>query len=314
LGNYLGGGVAGVVYEGNRLLPSDQYPVRTGVEIDHIIPTLALPPRSTFSCLDSNSIIHETPAMRQQRSAASALTNATAETCTPPRTDKMATDECAIETTADDGQGAVLVDRQDAPSRSNAAAIAAMSASQWFMEETVAVKILNPVGFRLLPADQSAGAVVVKKGVPMSKDVQIGKLPMQEKHIWWLVNPSSRNLLTLQRYNLKNKEGNLKKTRDVDRGTAEKGLRLSLVAAYMDSNGSLKELPLTRCIEVWGHVPFEASDQEFEEMMEAIERVNAGQSPVPHPPSRQTTSSSSTGSINDISTISGNFPLHKERT
>ena len=32
LGSYLGGGVAGVVYEGHRLRPMEDYPVRTGVE------------------------------------------------------------------------------------------------------------------------------------------------------------------------------------------------------------------------------------------------------------------------------------------
>jgi hypothetical protein len=316
LGNYLGGGVAGVVYEGNRLLPSDQYPVRTGVIVEHVLPAALMPPRSTFLCLDANSVLEETNAMRQQRSVNSMMTALTMEPSTPPRnTEKMATDDVAIETT-DGGEGTVLVDRPDAPSRSNAATVAAASASQWFMEETVAVKILNPVGFRLLSAEQTKDAVVVKAGAKMSNEVQNGNQPMQEKHVWWLVNPSSRNLQTLQRYNLKNKDGNVKKTRDVDRGTQDKGLRLSLVAAYVDGNGELRELPLTRCIEVWGHVPFGASDEEFEHMMDAIERVNAGQPPVAHPPSRQTTttSSSSTGSMNDFSTLSDNFTFAKERT
>jgi hypothetical protein len=137
---------------------------------------------------------------------------------------------------------------------------------------------------------------------------------MQEMHVWWLVNPSSRNLQTLQRYNQKSKDENVKKTRDVDRGTPDKGLRLSLVAAYMDSLGQLKELPLTRCIEVWGHVPFGATNAEFEGMIEAIERINAGQPPLLIPPSRQTTATSFTGSENEFSTISGNVPLDKERT
>jgi hypothetical protein len=254
--------------------------------------------------------------MEQQRSVNSILTPMTMEPSTPPRnSEKMATEDFAIETT-NRGEGTVLVDRPDAPSRSNAATVAAASASQWFMEETVAVKILNPVGFRLLSAEQTKDAVVVKAGVKMSNEVQLGNQPMQEKHVWWLVNPSSRNLQTLQRYNLKNKDGNVKKTRDIDRGTQSKGLRLSLVAAYADGRGELRELPLTRCIEVWGHVPFGASDEEFERMMDAIERVNAGQPPVAHPPTRQTTttSASTMESINDLSTLSDNFEFSKERT
>jgi len=313
LGNYLGGGVAGVVYEGNRLLPLDQYPVRNGIVADSFLSALPLQPhRSTFSCLDASSVLQETSAMKQHGSTVSAVTAPTDDTASLK--DKMATEECAIEATADDGVNVVLVDRADAPSRSTAAALAAASASKWFMEETVAVKILNPVGFRLMAPEQTQGAVVVREGKPMTKEMQMGQQAMQEMHVWWLVNPSSRNLQTLQRYNQKSKDENVKKTRDVDRGTPDKGLRLSLVAAYMDSLGQLKELPLTRCIEVWGHVPFGATNAEFEGMIEAIERINAGQPPLLIPPSRQTTATSFTGSENEFSTISGNVPLDKERT
>ena len=313
LGNYLGGGVAGVVYEGNRLLPLDQYPVRNGIVADSFLSALPLQPhRSTFSCLDASSVLQETSAMKQHGSTISAVTAPTDDTASLK--DKMATEECAIEATADDGVNVVLVDRADAPSRSTAAALAAASASKWFMEETVAVKILNPVGFRLMAPEQTQGAVVVREGKPMTKEMQMGQQAMQEMHVWWLVNPSSRNLQTLQRYNQKSKDENVKKTRDVDRGTPDKGLRLSLVAAYMDSLGQLKELPLTRCIEVWGHVPFGATNAEFEGMIEAIERINAGQPPLLIPPSRQTTATSFTGSENEFSTISGNVPLDKERT
>ena len=127
---------------------------------------------------------------------------------------------------------------------------------------------------------------VVAAASTLSADVKKGLRPMEEKHVWWMVNPNSRNLRTLQRYNGKdtNNSGTNSnaKTIQVDRGSKNKGLRLSLIAGYMDPRtGKLRELTLTRCIEIWGHVPFTATDMEFEEMMTAIERVNAGQPPPP---------------------------------
>jgi hypothetical protein len=168
-------------------------------------------------------------------------------------------------------------------------------------EDSVAVKILNPVGYRILQEDGLKGTVVVREGELMDSDVKQGQKPMQETHVRWLVNPNSRNLRTLQRYNGKSDVGKGGGVQ-VDRGTAKKGLRLSLIAAYIDPRtASLRELTLTRCIEIWGHIPFNATDSEFEDMMTAIERVNAGQPPPPlpafmadddNPPSRVRTDSS----------------------
>ena len=177
------------------------------------------------------------------------------------------------------------------------------------------LEILNPVGYRILGTNALKGAVVVKTGEDMGRDVLSGKVPMQERHVWWLINPNSRNLQTLQRYNQKHKDGTLSKNRDVDRGSAEKGLRLSLVPAFLDENANLRELPLTRCIEVWGHVPFNTTDNEFEEMIEAIERVNAGHSPVSRPPSRIGTDNSSiTGQSTAGSLVSAPFNMTTART
>eukprot|EP00546_Thalassionema_frauenfeldii_P004230 CAMPEP_0178907992 /NCGR_PEP_ID=MMETSP0786-20121207/7676_1 /TAXON_ID=186022 /ORGANISM="Thalassionema frauenfeldii, Strain CCMP 1798" /LENGTH=900 /DNA_ID=CAMNT_0020579847 /DNA_START=108 /DNA_END=2807 /DNA_ORIENTATION=- len=293
IGNYLGGGVAGVVYEGIRLLPSDEYPVRQGEAVE--IAPIKLPfaqPRmsSSFICGDPATVDFEinrstlsrksTPSKKSHNS--SSVESGSDEKIANDKT-KMAMD-MAIETTASpsmEAENVVLVDHPDAPSRSKHATKAATSTTQLFMEETVAIKILNPVGFRILPTESTQNAVVVKQGEPMPQEVEKGELPMQEKHVWWLVNPNSRNLQTLQRYNSKRKEGTLKKSRDVDRGSANRGLRLSLVAAFLDRKGSLRELPLTRCIEIWGHIPFDATDDDFEEMMNAIERINAGESPSP---------------------------------
>lgn len=295
IGNYLGGGVAGVVYEGHRLRPLNEYPNRGGVDdkkaedekMDMDSPKVG----SGYCCApvelmtgdeDEESIIHK------------------AETATVmEKTSVMHENvDVAIEATVEHDKHGVLVDTQDAPSRSLhfARAASLRKDKERLTEEAVAVKILNPVGYRILQAEGLKGAVVVKKGERMDSEVKNGTKPMENRHVWWLVNPNSRNLRTLQRYSGKDEKGAIQ----VDRGSESKGLRLSLIAAYKDpQSGELRELTLTRCIEIWGHLPFNVTDLEFEDTMMAIERVNAGQAPLispkfgDQPPSRVGTDSSS---------------------
>lgn len=106
--------------------------------------------------------------------------------------------------------------------------------------------------------------------------------------MWWVINPSSKNLRHLQRQSSSDLmyEGSTtaasSSVAPLDRGSPDRGINLNLVAAYRDTRdcrdgvGRLRELPLHRCIEVWGLAPFGASEEEFEEMMDAIERVNNG--------------------------------------
>jgi hypothetical protein len=312
LGNYLGGGVAGVVYEGHRLRPMNDYPVRGGAKTQPALATPSSPEVETgsFFCAPVDFV---------QTSAADGpcgdLDDNEEETVASPSSTKPLSRPCrasqkipstpheeidvAIEATVTQNEHGVLLDAQDAPSRSKHFAKAASvtlnpkkgsrqkSLQHGLLEETVAIKILNPVGFRILGSESLEGTVVVKEGTEMDEEVKRGLRPMQEAHVWWLVNPNSRNLRTLQRYTGENQGSNEASHQastprgiQVDRGTASKGLRLSLIAAYIDPRtNSLKELTLTRCIEIWGHVPFSATDSEFEDMVTAIERVNAGQPP-----------------------------------
>lgn len=168
------------------------------------------------------------------------------------------------------------------------------------MSETVAIKILNPVGFRLLDPEMLHKAVIVREGSLPSVEPD-GSFRLKEEHVWWLVNPNSRNLRSLLRKNhiahslesstnrgddaseesvLKRQTSNFSHGLGggIDRGSPERGLRLSLVATFVDpKTSSLRELPLPRCVEIWGHPPFGATDPEFEAMMEALLRLNAGQ-------------------------------------
>jgi len=331
LGNYLGGGVAGVVYEGHRLRPMEEYPVRLGINDDEVdaAAALAVPPVvgghpvdligvKSLLCgpgacgiggatLDETTLQQETMNNREP----SLLTVDTSRTGSTggggpgsvqkSQPTRVHTEEIALEAT-ESGDRVVIIDAVDAPSRSKhyAQAVSSMTADAaaaadfpddasiryGFMEETVAIKILNPVGFRTLSPSVTVTAVVAREGVHMDVDVQAGRKPMEERHVWWLINPNSRNLRTLQRYAPAATAG---RRIDVDRGSREKGLRISLVAAYREpKTGQLLELPLTKCIEIWGHVTFGATDQEFNDIMEAIDRVNAGQPPPPLPAFSQT--------------------------
>lgn len=164
------------------------------------------------------------------------------------------------------------------------------SQSQSQSSEQVAVKILNPVSFRLAPPSSLIEVVIVREGIISSDDVLRRRKPMTEKHVWWVVNPNSRNLRTLR-----SRSNNLH-SKEPDRGSKDKGLRLSLIAAYRDETG-LNELPLNRCIEIWGHAPFGASEDEFEQLMDRIERENSSSSAKSIPLMTAATTSSSSASF-----------------
>ena len=89
---------------------------------------------------------------------------------------------------------------------------------------SVAIKILNPVGFKLMPSGQVARCNVVRKGYPLSLEQRQGHVALTEDNVWWLQHPVNKNLF----------------------------------AAYEDlQRGQLRELPLPKCIEVWGWYPAE---------------------------------------------------------
>jgi len=304
LGSYLGGGVAGVVYEGHRLRPMEEYPVRLGAAEDtpvEEIPGLEQkhrPPSivNVWGCMPSSAEdavddkvgdqVKNVPRGGSILTENSVATDGSGNVKRRTRTFK---EDQALEMTASRDQ-MVMIDAPDAPSRSNHYAKAMSmhhdeddtSITYGFMEETVAIKVLNPVGFRTLTPEALKDAVVARRGARLESEVVQGKQPMEERHVWWLVNPNSRNLRTLQRYSVPTDPSAPRRV-EVDRGTAERGLRISLVAAFLDEQNQLKELPLTRCIEIWGHVPFGASDEEFRGLMKAIDAINAGHPPPPLP-------------------------------
>lgn len=304
LGNYLGGGVAGVVYQSSRLRPIEEYPVRIGIankEAHNIHSNTASTVNNVsddgFLCSDNVCACGSVDDVDSEPIASAVdRIKINGSPLAPPLLGGNEEEAMAIEATMSyDETGGVMLDAQDAPSRSKhytkAAAVplklrvnSKKPLQHGLSDISVAIKILNPVGYRILQNDSLKGCVVVRKGRYMDRDTKSGVKAMQEKHVWWLVNPNSRNLITLQRYNGKDENSTVPKGLQIDRGSPTKGLRLSLIAAYIDPRDeSLRELTLTRCIEIWGHMPFNATDFEFEEMMTIIERVNAGYPPPPFP-------------------------------
>lgn len=123
----------------------------------------------------------------------------------------------------------------------------------------VAIKILKPVGFRLAPEDTLRRCVVAKRGRAPGTTTEGGTIPahrgsggasagagtlgsapggsgsllssiggsvrhhkLSPEHVWWLVSPNTKQVL----------------------------------AAYVDPRyGNLVEVPLPKCIEIWGYNP-----------------------------------------------------------
>jgi len=229
----LGGGVAGVVYEGHRLRPKEEYPVRTGISQEQRQLKVRNEEKklnndddfgaSGFFCGSNACGTVDAVDDGPDDTAQATLTDQSQDGVESSAVLEVEGDAVAIEATMSyDETGGVMLDAQDAPSRSKhytkaAAVPTSLRANSkkplqhGLSDESVAIKILNPVGYRILQADSLKDCVVVRNGEPMDREVQNGTKPMEEKHVWWLVNPNSRNLTTLQRYNGKDKNSTVPK-------------------------------------------------------------------------------------------------------
>jgi len=64
-------------------------------------------------------------------------------------------------------------------------------------EKTVAIKILNPVGFKLLQVSQLGKCRTLHKGCPITIDQYHGNIPMTIENIWWVMHPVSRQIMAV---------------------------------------------------------------------------------------------------------------------
>lgn len=104
-------------------------------------------------------------------------------------------------------------------------------------EKSVAIKILNPLGYKNLVLGNINQHSVALKGVQLSSEQASGKIPITSENVWWLLHNSTK----------------------------------SIFAAFEDPHRKqLRELPLTKCVEIWGTNPLN-----FERINEAeLEKIN----------------------------------------
>ncbi|KAG7388744.1 hypothetical protein PHYBOEH_007697 [Phytophthora boehmeriae] len=111
-------------------------------------------------------------------------------------------------------------------------------------KQHVAIKILNPVGYKLFPSTLLARCIVAVKGKPLSvlpsassdlTDAAVGRRfgspkscdRLRVENVWWLLHPTSKQA----------------------------------IAAFEDPHtGAVKELTLPQCLQVWGEQQVDTSD------------------------------------------------------
>ena len=104
-------------------------------------------------------------------------------------------------------------------------------------QKTVAIKILNPVGYKLLPISQISQCTILVKGQPLNKEQSMGASRLKPENIWWLMHPATKQI----------------------------------IAAFEDSNRrQLRELTLPKCVDIWGWNPLNCDSLSYE----AVEKIN----------------------------------------
>jgi serine/threonine protein kinase len=87
----------------------------------------------------------------------------------------------------------------------------------------VAIKILNPIGYKLAPVGVIQDCTVLQKGTQLTNQQRINQTSIHIDNVWWLMHQTSR----------------------------------AYISAYEDPRtGQLREIPLPKCIELWGLHPF----------------------------------------------------------
>lgn len=98
-------------------------------------------------------------------------------------------------------------------------------------EKSVAIKILKPLGFKLLSIPEFKKCAVLCRGSRLSPEQISGKAPLSAENVWWYVH----------------------------QGTGQ------IFAAYEDNyRGQIRELTLPKCIEIWGWYPLDSDKFGFE--------------------------------------------------
>ena len=92
-------------------------------------------------------------------------------------------------------------------------------AENYKTKEHFALKILNPLGYKLLSPALLRRCAVISKGKPVSELAEKSKEPLTIEHVWWLHNTSTKQYLA---------------------------------AFYSERQRALHELSLVQCMNIWG--------------------------------------------------------------
>ena len=96
-------------------------------------------------------------------------------------------------------------------------------------KEHYALKILTPLGYKLLSPALLRRCSVIIKGRAVAESVEQGVEKLSKEHVWWLMNGSTKQYLA---------------------------------AYYSEKNGTLRELSLKQCMLIWGAHPTGVTDED----------------------------------------------------
>lgn len=104
-------------------------------------------------------------------------------------------------------------------------------------DKPVAIKILNPLGYKNTVVGQISRCPIAIKGAPFTADQLQGRSRMLPCNVWWLLNPINKQLF----------------------------------AAYEDPHrNQLRELTLPKCVEIWGLNPLNLDNSTDEHTIEKL--------------------------------------------
>lgn len=111
--------------------------------------------------------------------------------------------------------------------------------------EHFALKILNPLGYKITSPALLRRYSIISKGRTVTDVVEKSKDLLSNEHVWWLINGSTKQYIA---------------------------------AYYSERNNSLREFSLTQCHQVWGSDPSSVGDEENGEADKTIEVLQSANS------------------------------------
>jgi serine/threonine protein kinase len=113
-------------------------------------------------------------------------------------------------------------------------------------KEHFALKILTPLGYKLLSPALLRRCTIITKGKPVSDIIEQGEGQLLKEHIWWLLNGSTKQYIA---------------------------------GYHSEKSGILKEFSLKQCMTLWGHQPIIGENDDSK--LDILQSPGGGQVYVP---------------------------------